>query len=236
MSEFAHEIVAEHLGIDTKVGRTVMMLVRHPGRITKEFFEGKRIRYVPPLRLYISLSVLFFVLSALSSSFGASSTTRPAGGPNIRVNTGDAQTDSMISATIQRGRAEKSAGGASAKDMSSPLALDTLRGNAVSRYFKRRIMRRIAYFRANGTEASAQISESFMHHLPDALFLLVPVIAALLGALYYGQHRYFAEHLVFVLHFQAFAFAAMIVSLLPIPQLDEHSHDLDHRVRLSRAA
>lgn len=76
--DMAHEFVAEHFGLESKVASTIGTLVLHPGRITREFFEGRRARYIPPLRLYLSSSVLFFLLLA---TFGgrARTVTSPNG-------------------------------------------------------------------------------------------------------------------------------------------------------------
>ena len=45
---------------DSKVWRTLWLLVRRPGFLTQEFNAGKINSYVHPLRLFMFLSVLFF--------------------------------------------------------------------------------------------------------------------------------------------------------------------------------
>ena len=46
---------------DTKVFLSLKYLLFYPGRMTLEFLENKRARFVPPVRLYIFISVIFFV-------------------------------------------------------------------------------------------------------------------------------------------------------------------------------
>lgn len=46
---------------DSKLFRSLKPLFIKPGFLTKEFMEGKRVRYIPPLRMYIFTSILFFV-------------------------------------------------------------------------------------------------------------------------------------------------------------------------------
>lgn len=58
---FAYELVEGLLHFDTKVWNTLRTMLR-PGRITQDFLAGKRARYVPPVRLYIFVSVVFFFL------------------------------------------------------------------------------------------------------------------------------------------------------------------------------
>lgn len=47
---------------DSRLWWTLWCLVSKPGFLTKEFFEGRRARYLPPIRLYLVLSVTFFLL------------------------------------------------------------------------------------------------------------------------------------------------------------------------------
>ncbi len=51
--------------------------------------------------------------------------------------------------------------------------------------------------------------------MPDAIFLLLPFVAIILYTLYHRSGRYYAEHLIFGLHVQSFAFIALLATLLP---------------------
>lgn len=221
MRDFVHELVAEHFGLDSKVARTLVALVRWPGRLTKEFIQGRRVRYVPPLRLYLSLSVLYFLLAAATGRLQPHEKRGgfEAGGGIVRVDT----TSTATMHTVDSVRAAISASSTQRRvpyTSKDDFLQDTLHSGTVTRWFKRRANQRIAELRTNGKSAAAAIGTEFQREMPDALFLLVPMLALMLGVAYFGQHRYYAEHLVFALHFQAFVFAALIVTLLPIPFLD----------------
>jgi hypothetical protein len=47
---------------DSKVWRTFRELITRPGLLTRHFVEGKRASYVPPIRLYVFISLVFFFL------------------------------------------------------------------------------------------------------------------------------------------------------------------------------
>ncbi|WBO84361.1 DUF3667 domain-containing protein [Hymenobacter yonginensis] len=47
---------------DGKVFRTAGLLLFRPGVLTRRFLEGRRMPYVPPVRLYVFLSFVFFLL------------------------------------------------------------------------------------------------------------------------------------------------------------------------------
>jgi hypothetical protein len=54
------DVLNEFLNWDSKFFATIGLLVTRPWRLTNEFVEGKRVRHVHPLRLYLLASILFF--------------------------------------------------------------------------------------------------------------------------------------------------------------------------------
>ncbi|TLY63744.1 MAG: DUF3667 domain-containing protein [Gammaproteobacteria bacterium] len=46
---------------DSRLWRTLTALLFKPGYLTREFLAGRRARYLPPVRLYLVLSVVFFL-------------------------------------------------------------------------------------------------------------------------------------------------------------------------------
>lgn len=68
--ELISEFIKETLAIDGRAWRTLKTLFLHPGRLTSEFLAGKRRAYTPPLRLYLFISVSFFVFMAWMVSRG----------------------------------------------------------------------------------------------------------------------------------------------------------------------
>lgn len=49
-------------GFDSRAGRTLFPLIFRPGFLTNEYIRGRRVHYVPPLRLYFFISIVFFLL------------------------------------------------------------------------------------------------------------------------------------------------------------------------------
>lgn len=54
------DVLNEFLNWDSKFFGTLGLLITRPWRLTNEFVEGKRVRHVHPLRLYLLASVVFF--------------------------------------------------------------------------------------------------------------------------------------------------------------------------------
>lgn len=59
------ELLADFIDFDSRFMRTMRPLLFHPGKLTRDYLEGRRFRYTPPLRLYIFSSAVFFILAAM---------------------------------------------------------------------------------------------------------------------------------------------------------------------------
>ncbi|MGB1199428.1 MAG: DUF3667 domain-containing protein [Thalassotalea sp.] len=46
---------------DSRASRTLIPLLFNPGFLTNEYIAGRRVHYVPPLRLYLFISIVFFL-------------------------------------------------------------------------------------------------------------------------------------------------------------------------------
>src|SRR5262245_52965094 len=68
--DLVHEGIEEFAHVDGKIGRTLKLLFSRPGALTKEFLDGRRARYISPLRLYLTCSLLFFAVSAIAPQNG----------------------------------------------------------------------------------------------------------------------------------------------------------------------
>src|SRR2546423_6907408 len=87
--ELAVDAVAEFSGWDGRLLNSVRALVLKPGLLTHEFLEGRRARYISPLRLYLSASVIYFLLTAAAPDIRLNN-GRSLSGIQIGVSTGTA--------------------------------------------------------------------------------------------------------------------------------------------------
>ena len=93
-----HEALHELTHVDGKIVQTLRLLLTRPGALTREFLAGRRARYVAPLRLYLTCSLVFFALAAIA----------PETQPFFRVTKTDHEAG-LDAAAVQRQRAEASA-------------------------------------------------------------------------------------------------------------------------------
>ena len=61
LRDFLHETTHELTDWDGKVPRTLKALLLRPGLLTADYLGGRRARWLPPLRLYLWCSVIFFL-------------------------------------------------------------------------------------------------------------------------------------------------------------------------------
>jgi hypothetical protein len=69
-SELMHEVFEGITHSDSRLWRTLKLLWFKPGKLTQEFVAGRRATYLPPFRLYLVLSVIFFLVASFSHSRG----------------------------------------------------------------------------------------------------------------------------------------------------------------------
>ncbi|HEY8835255.1 MAG TPA: DUF3667 domain-containing protein, partial [Chthoniobacterales bacterium] len=59
------DVLDSFLNWDSKFIRSLGLLLWKPGWLTNQFLEGKRVRFVHPLRLYLLVSIVFFLCARL---------------------------------------------------------------------------------------------------------------------------------------------------------------------------
>lgn len=84
--ELAGDAWAELTGYDGRIARTTRALLLAPGRLTREYLDGHRVRYLSPVRMYLTASVIYFVLAASAPTLQPSNAgTIDAGGLRVGV-------------------------------------------------------------------------------------------------------------------------------------------------------
>src|SRR5215469_6728606 len=66
---------------DSRLWRTLGALLCRPGYLTREFLAGRRARYLPPVRLYLVISVVFFLWASATHHLRLVLFSEPDHGP-----------------------------------------------------------------------------------------------------------------------------------------------------------
>jgi hypothetical protein len=194
--ELAGDAWNELVGWDGKFLRTLRMLVRHPGELTRAAIEGRRARYISPVRLYLVCSIVYFLVAAAA----------PLPDEEVAVTVGfDAGLDVGIGASDPTG---------AAFDKAVRVGLDALTPDERA-LVEAEIARQPAVFRPlmrGLLEDYGSMQRRMVDILSRALFVLVPVLGLVLAMFYRGRH--YPEHLYAALHLQTFVFLALTFQAL----------------------
>ena len=197
--EFLHEFIAHYVALEGKLWKTLALLIVKPGVLTREYIEGRRVRYLEPLRLYLTFSIIFFALFKLS------------GVEVARFN----DSTPAIAVAMSEGRAKQTVlGPAMGEDaVAYEKTLEKLDNTASAVHPL--IRERVARFLALSPEAqTAALKQAFFSYTPYAIFAMMPLFALYLKILYLGSGRRDGEHFLFALHVNAFAFLMLSVMIL----------------------
>jgi Protein of unknown function (DUF3667) len=180
-----------------RYARTVAALIAQPGRLTCEFIAGRRERYVPPLRLYLAASFLFFLLvKVLAAPGGSHVVVAPTMGRD-----GKPLTEASDPVAFRAAMAEMQA------------CVDRPGSCSLGKTLRSRIELKGAA-QAGRSEAVAQ---QMLGLAPNAVFVLLPVFAGLLMLAYRSRRLRYGLHFVFSLHMHAFGFLVLLL-LWTLPQ------------------
>lgn len=67
-TDFFNEFFANFFAYDSRFRRTLSAMLFHPGKISKDYIQGKRERYANPFRFYLSVSIIFFIIWSFSNN------------------------------------------------------------------------------------------------------------------------------------------------------------------------
>src|SRR3982750_1251113 len=56
-----HQFVASATDLDGRIWRTVLALMFRPGLLSREYFAGRRARWISPASLFLAVSVIYFI-------------------------------------------------------------------------------------------------------------------------------------------------------------------------------
>lgn len=59
---FLRHFLSDYFTFDSKIARSFKPLLFTPGFLTSEFLKGRRVRYIAPIRMYIFISIAFFLM------------------------------------------------------------------------------------------------------------------------------------------------------------------------------
>jgi hypothetical protein len=188
------ELVEDIWDVDSKAWRSLIPLMLRPGYLTNAYLAGRRVRYVAPLRLYLTASVLFFIIAALTDN-------------SIRVSWGDAD--------AERDRIEA----AGETEMPSVIidqegGCETILDDEQGEWVERWRDRAVEACNKVTADSGQSLERAAVDNIPIMMVIFIPVLALTMKLMYPFSRRFYVEHLIFFLHYHAFGFFLGILIII----------------------
>ena len=235
------ELLADTFDFDSRFLRTIKPLLFKPGKLTRDYLDGRRFRYVPPLRLYVFSSIAFFFLAAILTSSAITVTDEGDGESIVGIQFGtgdhpelDDALDKLDPAVAEKARqaiTEAQQEQAQLKDEAEDEHDDSINLNGepwdretnpfiiplMPDWVNNWVNDEIGQSPQKGREIEQNpdlIKDKVFDVLPATMFVLLPIVALLFKFWYLFAKKFYVEHLIFALHNHAFIFVALLIILL----------------------
>ena len=232
------EVMEDFLDFDSRFMRTMKPLLFKPGKLTRDYLDGRRFRYTPPLRLYIFTSIACFFVAALLATdaiqvdSGKDSADKAVAGPQIdqldnpevrraleRLDPKTREEVDKALAEVNQGEEEDTSGEDVINVNGKPWDRET---NPfviawMPAWVNTWINDEIEQSPRKGKQIEENpdlIKDKIFDVLPATMFVLLPIVALLFKFWYLFSKKYYIEHLIFALHNHSFLLVMLLIAML----------------------
>ncbi len=231
--ELLKDLVGDFLHLDSKVMGTIIPLLFKPGWLTIQYIAGKRARYLHPVKMFISIMIIFVIISGLGNSHDeaispekkiAKDSIRNAVLENLASKDSLELADSLAKNKLLSINKDATNFNISYEDNATIEGIRDFSKKGVtdvevlldSLHKEKTFINKVLYAQGlklvNLNKMKAGLKEYIGHKLPWIVFSLMPVFAFVLWMLYARRKLFFVDHLVYAFHIHAFFF--LLLSIL----------------------
>ena len=222
--------LSDSFALDGRVMRSLPMLMLKPGMMTRLYLKGARARFMPPFRLYIITSLIFFFFAPFAGNVSAfldagqpqsaPVTLAPApweeGGQPLGTLS---ESTKGVSASARYTNSQGEQLDVSNEDQAVAAALDFFLGDEEEKVNAQPSLDRAArYYMFNRVEHLIHSPDSLMRETfrwaSRMAFAMVPIVALFFATIYaWRQGFYYFDHLITAIHLQSALFLAATLSV-----------------------
>ena len=192
LREFTTNAMGDLFSADSRIWRTLFPLLFRPGKLTMEYLAGRRENYTSPFRIYLILSLLFFLLTSLfDTALDVTIEDRPLSLDTQTTVTENSDSGEQDEFSCQQITIQNS-GFVNKNDLENRL---------------RQACEKIKIDSGNS------LFRALADNIPMMMFFFIPLVAILMKLLYLFSGRKYVEHLLFLLHYHA-AFFLMLTLMM----------------------
>ncbi|HJT79849.1 MAG TPA: DUF3667 domain-containing protein [Chthoniobacterales bacterium] len=215
------DVLDSFLNWDSKFFATLAWLIARPWHLTNEFVQGRRVRYLHPVRLYLLASILFFFVV---NWWARAIHMDPSGMAEAeKAEVVDAMKDVDLPTGVRQ-RVEAALEGASpipglpvepeGTPSAKPRGGRTLiqfddhdNASPFGKWLEGRAKEKMG---EHGTKMELFV-KTLVSNLPYMVLCCIPFFALVLKLLYIRRRIFYIDHLVYALHIHSFAYVALIL-------------------------
>jgi len=211
------EAIKSLFELDGRAFRTLFFLLTKPAHLSTEYFSGRRMQYTPPLRLFLVISVSFFLLVSFYTSIMS---MEEALNPNESGSSEEASTSINDEVIFTLGSdADEDEGGEGDNGLEEILSfVDSINLpflNDQANANLRTVMSAQAEANLNTlTEDPIDFARGYLEYITVFMLLMIPLLALIQKLIYIRTGHYYVEHLVLTLHNHAFIIFVVFVTSL----------------------
>jgi hypothetical protein len=211
-----HDLLTDIASFDSRVLRTIGALFLKPGELPTAFREGRTQRYVPPIRLYLFVSLIFFLFLSISNiaivQLEVGPPTAHHADPGEQTESGPGTASGNLDWKLHFFAHAMTARPQLAEGVRQVIDRDKA---SLAKASNPTDSRRLIGMLETIASEPAAINKPLMDWIPRILFLLLPGFAVVLALFYWRQSKdfLFVDHLVLSLNIHSFMFATFLVAI-----------------------
>lgn len=197
--ELVKDFFFNNFNFDTRLLVTLRHLLFRPGFLASEFAVGRRASYVPPIRLYLFISFIYFLLLGLDVEEEFQTTNRQ----KKEVDKEEVNLDSTITSAADTSFIQLKGIN---KDNGAELDLAIERGELKDHPMIEHLVSQGLRLLNDPDAHKTELKRLFYRYLSLSMFVLMPFFGLLLW-LFWGKPRpFYIDTLIFSIHIHSFAF------------------------------
>ncbi len=199
-----HDLL-DSINLDKRLLHTILPFFFKPGFLTKEYFLGHRKRYVPPMRMYLFMSFIYFFTLGINSSLSEDSNRSLA---DIDTEAQDSTEVKGISFNILGNEVADSTNTIDTGNADIKLEI-----NEEPLFIEEYLENKLSGDRLKNI-TGRDLSDKMFKYMSYAMFFLMPFFALILKLLYIRRKMYYMQHLIFSINMHTFFFGLSLVIII----------------------
>lgn len=203
--------LTDYLHLDEKFFSSLKFLFLKPGFLTNEYNAGRRTKYVHPFRLYIFITIVFFIIQSLDHRGVKISNKVNGNDTTVALEPTDVNTDNSSTVELNNEWYTTEDSTIDQYTLRQASLPEDKRDNFIESYFnKKSIVAREKKF-----NISEKIMQNFNHNIPKMMFLMLPLFALILFMFFRKSKLFYVEHFYHSVFIHSFFYLYRLIFLIP---------------------